>query len=286
MDYEVQFPLSLSTKMNDDESLATLRAWGAHGDEETLGGALKVHAPYDKQRAKFNYNALSTNTFRTIPGLINRVEETLGRFAKDEDSELYGCATSLYSAIVDCLPSLINHLLRQSDQSKIRQYGIMAKSVVVDEVAIVEEILQPLTQARIALEKRASRLAEQRVDKMATQVAGISTQVNVARRNQHQQHYETTTALSTIDYTTGRFLQEGRRIGTKVDAIEDAVTGFVSDQFARTIRLHEENAALREKLARLEILNSFHMITEEKRRNQLFYTECEHPLPLDSLILV
>lgn len=57
------------------------------------------------------------DSFSTIPGLISKVEETLTRFSKNEDAELYACAQHLYSAIVDCLPLLIGQLLRQSDTS-------------------------------------------------------------------------------------------------------------------------------------------------------------------------
>lgn len=57
--------------------------------------------------------------FRDVPELINSVEQTLGRFSRSEDPEIYCCATRLYSAIVDSLPPLIDHLLRGSGQSSM-----------------------------------------------------------------------------------------------------------------------------------------------------------------------
>lgn len=150
--------------------------------------------------------------------------------------------------------------------------------MVVDEVATVEQILQPLTEARLALEKRAARLTEQRVDTMAKQVGSTSTEVGVIRHSLHQHHHATTAKLSTVDHTTGQIHQQSRRIEDRVDAIHGVVTGFVGHQFALNVRVHEENAALREKIARLETLNSFHMLAAEMQRNQLFYAEGE-PVP-------
>lgn len=53
MDSETQFPLSLAARMNDNASIINLLEWGRTTSEDTLGGAPKIHAMYDKQRAKF-----------------------------------------------------------------------------------------------------------------------------------------------------------------------------------------------------------------------------------------
>lgn len=148
----------------------------------------------------------------------------------------------------------------------------MVKSVVVDEVAIVEKLLEPISAARMALEQCASRLTEKRHDKMAIQVSELRSATSMIRQSQHQHHHETATGLATIDYTTGRIYHQNSRIETKVDD----VVGVISGQIAHVNRIYEENAALREKIAKLEILNSFHMLTEERRRNQTFHNESRY----------
>lgn len=147
----------------------------------------------------------------------------------------------------------------------------MAKSMVVDEVATVGHLLEPLTAARIALEQRASRLTEKRHDKVATQVNELRSESSVIRQTQHQHQYETTKTLATIDYTTGRINQQTNRIESKMDT-------FVSDGVAYVDQIHKKNVALEVEVAQLKMLNAFHMLAEEKRRNRRFYNEGEYLL--------
>ncbi|KAL1854920.1 hypothetical protein Daus18300_011240 [Diaporthe australafricana] len=58
-----------------------------------------------------------------------------------------------------------------------------------------------------------------------------------------------------------------------MESVLSAQTAFVnvvSEQNARVNRVHEENAALKARVMQLEMLNSLHMLAEEKRRNQRF----------------
>lgn len=150
------------------------------------------------------------------------------------------------------------------------------KSVVVDEVAIVGEMLRPLLTARAALEKRAALLTERRDDNVAKHIGNTATEVSVLRQSSHQFHFQTTATLNTVDCTTGRIHQQGSRIESKVDGVVTGLISHISDQHAHTIRIQEKYAALREKFARqTEILNNFRTLAEEKQRNQMFYAESE-----------
>lgn len=169
----------------------------------------------------------------------------------------------------------------------------MVKSVVVDEVATVNKHLQPITAARLALKKRESRLTLQRNDDMAKQVGKIHSEARALRRNEHEHHHEDARRLTAIDFTTGRSLQQGSRIESKLDAVVD----ILGDRVAHLESVHEKNAKLTERVVqlrinagiqdweiaqlkeRLKIRSSFHLISEETGRNQRYCREGKHTSP-------
>lgn len=179
---------------------------------------------------------------------------------------------------VQRITSLLFRLL--TTNSEIKQYG---KGIFVDEVADLEELLQPLAAARRALEQRAARLNDKRHDKTGKKVDEISRETMIIRQNQHQHQHQLTTSLGSLDHNTERIYHQTGHIESQVETVlytQRAFVNVVSEQNAHVNRIHEENTLLKQRVMQLEMLNSFHMLAEEKRRNQRFYEEGELETPL------
>lgn len=155
----------------------------------------------------------------------------------------------------------------------------------MDEVAAVDELLKPLTAARTALEQRVVRLQEQRQHKAAKQLDTIRTDNTVIRQTLHQHHYENTqyhhetaASIRSVHHNTERTLDEVQALNSRVDGARDTL----DQQIAQVKMLRDEIAPIAD-LAKtvmqldffapqLQMVNNFHMMTQDQQRNREYDT--------------
>lgn len=149
---ETQLPLSLMENMNDDSSLAALRAWGADKSDETLGGALRVHALYDKQRAKYvrrletmyKYFPGIFHCLRYINGLISRRE--LRRIVDEYKHK--NPADTLWDNFTNenCSWQLVSHHLQETECEYQKVHGIRKASRAVGSTTFIGTLAEAIPE--------------------------------------------------------------------------------------------------------------------------------------------
>jgi hypothetical protein len=106
------------------------------------------------------------------------------------DVNLFGLANSLYRTLFDCIPLLIQILLRDSSADWYKRAGKAIKGTLGDQLAEVDGVLQRVTTAQRSLQQAFSGLEEERDAGTYKIVSATKTEVGIIRHNQHQHHHE------------------------------------------------------------------------------------------------
>lgn len=163
------------------------------------------------------------------------------------DRNLFGLVTSLYQTLFDCIPPLIQILLRDSNVDWYKRAGKAVKATLGDQVAEVDGILQPLTAAQRSLQQAFSGLVDEKDASTARLVSATQKEVGVVRRNQYQHHHETLEEMRSVVKSTST-------LDNKVDVLVD--------------RIERLELTCKESVLENPILNSLHILTAELLRKR------------------
>ncbi|KAH8756369.1 hypothetical protein F5883DRAFT_429860 [Diaporthe sp. PMI_573] len=126
--------------------------------------------------------------FRDVPEIVQEANRKQKLFPMDVN--LFGLANSLYRTLFECIPLLIQILLRDSSADWYKRAGKAIKGTLGDQLAEVDGVLQKLTTAQRSLQQAFSGLEEERDAGTYKIVSATKTEVGIIRHNQHQHHHE------------------------------------------------------------------------------------------------
>lgn len=158
-----------------------------------------------------------------MPEIVCESKKAQKYFPRDRN--LFRLTYALYQAIFDCIPPLVQILLRDRDNDWYKRAGKAVKSALGDPIAEVEGVLQQLTEAHRSLQQAYSGLVEERNANDSRLVNATETGIGVIRRNQLQHHHETSFEINTL-------ASKVDTVASAVDLIQEQVQRMESESMA------------------------------------------------------